>query len=263
MSMSPQNQNSSQFLDYRDSLIAKRLDEINRVILVGSGKGGVGKSLVSSTMGLLMSRSSFRTGLLDLDLHGPSSCHILKLNGKPAEEMEGLVPPSVLGLEVMSVDLFAQGRPLPLTGMAKQEVIREVLALTAFKRLDYLIVDLPPGTGDELLTIAKHTKTKAAAIIVTTPSKLSLASAKRVSQILRQLNIPIMGFIINMVIGMEDCKEAAREAGAPLLGTIKFDPEIAYRLEDLGPENILRTRFAANLKQILHESGFLVEKVFK
>jgi ATP-binding protein involved in chromosome partitioning len=259
LSMLSSNRNSSRVLDYRDNLIVKRLEGINHVILVGGGKGGVGKSLVAATMGLLLSRSSFKTGLLDLDLHGPSLCQILKISGQPTEEAEGLIPPSVLGLRVMSIDPFAKGRPLPLSGIAKEEIIKEILAITAFGPLDYLIIDLPPGTGDELLTISRHIRGKASAIIITTPSQLSIATAKRLIQILDNLKIRVIGFIENMVIEVEDGKQSPATIEATFLGQIHFDPEVAYRLEDLEPENILKTRFAAQLKQILLGSGFSVQ----
>ncbi|MCS7145913.1 MAG: P-loop NTPase [Nitrososphaerota archaeon] len=244
-------------LDYRELLIEARLRDVSRTVLVTGGKGGVGKSLIAATAALLLSRSNNRTGLLDLDLHGPSSCLILGVEDSPVEAEDGLIPPIVGGVKVMSVDLLSRGRPLPLTGRAKEEVVKEVLALTFYGRLDYLLVDLPPGTGDELLTVSRYVRRRGEAIVVTTPTTLSLQVAKRVIQILESMTLKIVGVLENMHAGGgSPSKELAREAGIEFLGAIPYDPSLDGRVGRLRPDELLSTRFAESLREILRQASY-------
>lgn len=247
-------------LDYREPLIEENLKKISQVILVTGGKGGVGKSLIASTAALLLSRSSNRTGLLDLDLHGPSSCLLLGVKDDPVETGEGLVPPTVEDVRVMSIDLFSKGRPLPLTGRAKEEIVKEMLALTAFGELDYLLVDLPPGTGDELLTLAKYVKNSGGALVVTTPTQLAVNVAGRLIDILNSVSLKIIGLVENMSTGspQSPSKELARSKGVAFLGEIPFDPLLNSRGGSLEKGEILSTRFAEALKQVLRNAGLRV-----
>lgn len=245
--------------DYREALIEARIREISDIILVTGGKGGVGKSMIAATTALMLSRASNRTGLLDLDLHGPSSCLIFGVEDSPVEAEEGLVPPMVAGVKVMSVDLLSRGRPLPLTGQAKEEVVKEVLALTAFGRLDYLVLDLPPGSGDELLTVAKYTRQKSGALIITTPATLSIQVAKRVIQILKSMSIKIIGVIENMrVHGESPSMGLASEEGVSFLGAVPYDAVLAERGGVMRPDELLSTRFAWSLRQVLRRAGLSV-----
>ncbi|MEM4274100.1 MAG: P-loop NTPase [Candidatus Caldarchaeum sp.] len=246
-------------MDYRDALIMKRLSTVSHVLLVTGGKGGVGKSTIASTAALILSQSSNRTGLLDLDLHGPSACLLLGVDESPVEAEEGLIPPSIGGLKVMSVDLFAKGRPLPLTGRAREEVVKELLAFTSFGPLDYLVVDMPPGTGDELLTVSRLTMRVGSAIVVTTPSSLAISVARRVIEILDSMNYRIAGVLENMSMGEGDSlsRSLAAEKGVKFLGAIPFDAEIMTAGE-MGPEKLLSTIFARSLRTTLREAGLKV-----
>ncbi len=259
MSYAPRN--SGDHLDYRDPLIEENLEKISQVILVTGGKGGVGKSLIASTAALLLSRSSNRTGLLDLDLHGPSSCLLLGVDDSPVESEEGLVPPVVDGLKVMSVDLFSRGRPLPLTGRAKEEIVKEMLALTTFGRLDYLLVDLPPGTGDELLTVSKYVKGRGCALVVTTPTHLAVNVAGRLIDILSSISLKIIGIVENMSTGdpLSPSRELARVKGVAFLGEIPLDPLLNSRGARLGRGELLSTRFAEAVKHVIRNAGLRVE----
>ncbi|GBC71692.1 Iron-sulfur cluster carrier protein [Candidatus Calditenuaceae archaeon HR02] len=258
MSCSPRDSEGQ--LDYRDPLIEENLKKISQVILITGGKGGVGKSLIASTAALLLSRSSNRTGLLDLDLHGPSSCLLLGVEGRPVESGEGLVPPVVEGVKVMSIDLFSRGRPLPLTGRAKEEIVKEMLALTSYGRLDYLLVDLPPGTGDELLTAAKYVKSNGRALVVTTPTHLAVNVAGRLIDILNSVSLKIIGLVENMSISdlQSPSRELARAKGVAFLGGIPLDPLLNSRGGSLERCELLSTRFAEALKQVLRNAGLRV-----
>jgi ATP-binding protein involved in chromosome partitioning len=259
--MSYASRDSGGRLDYRDSLIEENIGKISQIILVTGGKGGVGKSLIAATAALMLSRASNRTGLLDLDLHGPSSCLLLGVEDNPVESGEGLVPPVVEGLKVMSIDLFSKGRPLPLTGQAKEEIVKEMLALTAFGRLDYLLVDMPPGTGDELLTISKYVKRSGGAIVITTPTHLAVNVAGRLIDILRSASLKIIGLVENMSTSDPESptKELARAKGVAFLGEIPFDPLLSSRSGRLGRDELLSTRFADALKHVLRNAGLSVD----
>ncbi|MEM0482222.1 MAG: P-loop NTPase [Nitrososphaerota archaeon] len=252
---------SGEPLDYREPLIEENLKKISQVILVTGGKGGVGKSLIASTAAHLLSRSSNRTGVLDLDLHGPSSCLLLGVKDSPVESGEGLVPPAVEGLRVMSIDLFSMGRPLPLTGRAKEEIVKEMLALTAFGPLDYLLVDLPPGTGDELLTVSKYVRRGGGALVVTTPTHLAVNVARRLIDILSSMSLKIIGLVENMSTSDSESlsMELAREKGVKFLGRIPFDPLLDSRVVGLGRDGLLSTRFAEAVKHVLRNAGLRIE----
>lgn len=244
-------------IDYRDELLERRLREISYVLLVGGGKGGVGKSLVAAVTSLLLARSGHKTGLLDLDLHGPSSIAILGVSDAPAETSEGVVPPRVEGVRVMSIDLLARGRPLPLSGSAKEEVVKEVLAVTAFGPLDYLVVDLPPGTGDELLSAAKYLRGRRGALVVTTASPLSLSASRRSIEILRGLGIEVLGLIENMAAaeGGSVVEKVAGDFGARFLGRIPYDGELEKLVGKSGAGRLLETCFSAALRRALLVAG--------
>jgi len=260
--------NSSKSIDYREALIPKRLSKIKRILMVASGKGGVGKSMVSATIALVLSDMGYRVGLLDLDFHGPSSSVIFGVNSPPREEKGGLVPPESAGVKVMSIDLFVAGRPVPIGGAEKREVIKEILALTDWGELDYLVVDMPPETGDVLLTSLNNLEGDRHVILVTIPSILSHKVVSRLIKILKEINIPILGLIENMA-GMEvegkrimpfrmRTSELAKKHGVPFLGSLPIDPDAAYYADSGEPEKLRKTIFTESLREILSKSGILI-----
>lgn len=242
-------------MDPRLSVIGERLEEVARIIVVCSGKGGVGKSLIASLTSLLSSRSGLRVGLLDLDFHGPS-CHII-LGARKASPLEdrGLVPPTVAGVRLMSLAFFAGDKPIPLRGADVTNALLELLAITRWGRLDLLIVDSPPGMGEEILDVARILR-RAEALLVTTPSPLSLSTVSRLVQLLKSLRTPIVGVLENM--RREEEGEVAREArrwGVRYLGWLPYDPEIEAAIGD--PARLLSTQLARRLGEALREAGIL------
>ncbi|MCS7110109.1 MAG: P-loop NTPase [Candidatus Caldarchaeum sp.] len=238
-------------LDYREEIIRRRLTLVDKALVVTGGKGGVGKSLVASVAAVLLSKSH-ETGLLDLDLHGPSCSYILGVEETPIEGPDGLIPPKVDGLKVMSLDLLVKGLPVPLSGGAKEEVVKEVLALTDFGKLDYLVVDLPPGSGDELLAVCRYLRGKGSALVVTTPTSLSIRFAFRVIKLLQSVSFPVLGVVENMSSGTvsELCEAACRELGVKTLGSLPFDPVFATPGRS-SLEEILGSDLASKLESIL------------
>jgi len=182
-------------MDARLSVIDKRLQGIKRVIAVASGKGGVGKSLIASSLALNLSKKGYKVGLLDLDLYGPSSHIILGVNdfGFPEEE-KGILPHDISGIKFMSIVYFSQDKPAPLRGIDITNVIIELLAITIWGGLDYLIIDMPPGIGDETLDVI-HLVKKSEFIVVSTPSKVALGAVDKLLNILKELKLPILGIV--------------------------------------------------------------------
>ena len=185
-------------MDVRTSVIDKRLGKIKRIISVASGKGGVGKSLVAASLALVLSKKGYKVGLLDLDLYGPSSHIILGVdNFSFPEEEKGILPHKIDDISFMSIFYFTQDKPAPLRGMDITNVIIELLAITQWGELDYLIIDMPPGIGDETLDVIRLVK-KSEFLVVTTPSKVAMGAVSKLLLILKELNLPAIGVVENM-----------------------------------------------------------------
>ena len=146
-------------MEPRTSVIEKRLKNIKRIIAVASGKGGVGKSLVASSLALHLAHKGHRVGLLDLDLYGPSSHIILGVANVSPTEKQGIIPPTVHGISFMSIVYFTEEKPSPFRGVDISNIILELLAITQWGTLDFLIIDMPPGIGDETLDVIRYMKT--------------------------------------------------------------------------------------------------------
>jgi Mrp family chromosome partitioning ATPase len=226
----------------------KELNEIGHVIAVMSGKGGVGKSLVASLTAVALQRQSYEVGILDADITGPSIPKMFGLSSRPAGSDTGLLPvPSRSGIEVMSINLLLPGEYEaviwrgPLIGKAITQFWEEVL----WGKLDYLFVDLPPGTADAPLTVMQNLPISGI-IIVFTPQDLTTMVVRKAVKMAKQMSKPILGVVENMsyfylpeidkkieLFGKSRGEEMAKAAGAPLLGQLPIDPDLA-RLCDEG-----------------------------
>jgi Mrp family chromosome partitioning ATPase len=220
----------------------KELNDINRVIAIMSGKGGVGKSLVASLAAVALRRQGYEVGILDADITGPSIPKMFGLSGRPAIGDNGILPvPSRSGVEVMSINLLLASEDDaviwrgPLIGHTITQFWEDVL----WGRLDYLIVDLPPGTADAPLTTLQSLPVSGV-IIVFTPQDLTTMVVRKAVKMSRQMNKPILGVVENMsylyvseldkkieLFGKSQGAEMAQAAGAPLLGQLPIDPELA------------------------------------
>jgi len=232
----------NEVIDPRLIMVKKHLSSIKNILAVSSGKGGVGKSVIATTMSLLLARKGKDVGLLDLDFYGPSCLKILGSDIVFPEEEKGIIPPIIEGLKVMSIEYFTRDNPLPIRGDEITNAIIELLAITVWGDLDYLIIDLPPGMGDELLEIIKLIP-KSNHIVVTTPSILSVSVVRRLITLLKNANENILGGIVNMVRG-----ESEVDIGINFLGKIIYDEDLD---NSLGNTNeLLKTRFAKDLQII-------------
>ncbi|MDY6892350.1 MAG: Mrp/NBP35 family ATP-binding protein [Chloroflexota bacterium] len=220
----------------------KELNEIGKVIAVMSGKGGVGKSLVTGLLGLSLVRRGYDVGILDADITGPSIPRMFGIDGRPMGSDTGIMPAlSRLGIEIMSINLLLEHEDDaviwrgPLIGRAITQFWEEVL----WGKLDYLLVDLPPGTADAPLTVMQ-TIPLSGLVIVSTPQDLAVMVVKKAVQMARTMNVPIKGIVENMsyfrlpdsgkrieLFGSSKGSEMAMAAGAPLLAQLPIDPEIA------------------------------------
>lgn len=223
--------------------LKRRMKRIKHKLLVLSGKGGVGKSTVAVNMAVALSLAGKRVGLLDIDIHGPSIPKLLRLEDQPVGGTEkSLVPVGYSpNLKVMSLGFMLRGRDDAVIwrGPLKHGVIKQFLMNVEWGTLDYLVVDSPPGTGDEPLSIAQFMANEARAVIVTTPQEIALADVRKCIRFCRQVSLPILGVIENMsgfacpkcgtvseIFKSGGGEDMARTMGVPFLGKIPMDPEV-------------------------------------
>lgn len=229
--------------DPRPAVIARRLAGVGRVVAVTGWKGGIGKSVVSSTLALLMARRGLKVGLFDLDLTGSSSHVILGAGDLFPKEEKGILPPVVAGVRLMSAAFFAKDNAVPLRGAETSGAILELLAVTRWEELDFLVLDMPPGIGDTGLDVLRWIG-RAELLVVTTPSVLAAEAASKAVRLFDRLGSKILGVIENLYRG-----EKAPPVGAPFLGAVEFDPGLEAALGD--PEGLLKTAFARDLDRIV------------
>ena len=236
-------------MDPRSNIIDKRLAGIKRIIAVSGGKGGIGKSLTASVLSLTLSRLGYRVGLLDLDLSAPSTHVILGIEGLYPKEEKGIVPPEVHHVKFMSIVYFTGDNPAPLRGIDISNAMLELLAVTRWGSLDFLIVDTPPGIGDATMDIIRWMK-RAEFLVMTTPSKVALETVKKVIKMLTELNVPITGVIENMKMGKSSLvKEELKGFDVHILGEMGFDDKIEDSIGDVN--KLLESDFAASIKEIV------------
>ncbi|MBN1902548.1 P-loop NTPase [Candidatus Sumerlaeota bacterium] len=244
MKESSQNPHSDESRQLEEMELQKRLQVIKRKILVLSGKGGVGKSTVAANLAVSLALAGKKSGLLDIDLHGPSITRILGLEGsRLANDEEGLIAPLpyMENLTVVSIGLLLEKAEDAVIwrGPLKYNVIKQFLKDVSWGELDYLVVDSPPGTGDEPLSVAQMMGKDTWAIIVTTPQEVAIADVRRSVTFCKTLNLRIAGVIENMsgmvcphcgkdieLFKVGGGERLAKEMGIPYLGHIPLDPGI-------------------------------------
>jgi len=228
---------------YDESKVTNNLQKIKHKILVLSGKGGVGKSTVSVNLAVALSQDEHDVGILDIDIHGPSIPKMLGIEDKTPDSTEdGFVP--VLyspKLKVMSMGFLLQDRDSPVIwrGPLKMSAIKQLIGDFNWGNLDYLIVDIPPGTGDEPLSIAQLIPNCDGAIIVTTPQDVALVSVRKSINFVKQMGLPIIGIIENMSgFTCPHCSEsidifktggglkASKDFNIPFLGKVPLDTQV-------------------------------------
>ena len=209
------------------------LPEVRHIVAVSSGKGGVGKTTVSVNLSVALARRAAAVGLLDADVYGPNVPMMMGAKGQPASEDGKIVPLEVHGVKLMSLGLIAGGdTPIIWRGPIVGKVIQQFMTDVAWGALDYLVVDLPPGTGDAQLTLAQAVPLSGA-VIVTTPQDVALEDVRRSIGMFRRVDVPVLGVVENMsgficpccgdraaIFGDGGGEKIAETFGIPLLGRI-------------------------------------------
>lgn len=209
---------------------------VKHVIAVASGKGGVGKSTVSANLAVSLAKEGYKVGLCDCDLYGPSVAHMFGSKERPlATEENEIIPIEAHGVKLMSMGfLLEDNSPVIVRGPLATQYTQQFLKNVLWEDLDYLILDLPPGTGDIQLTIVQ-TITLTGAVIVTTPQEVALIDARKAVAMFSKVNVPLLGLIENMawfecdhgtrypIFGKEGGKREAKQLKIPLLGQVPIN----------------------------------------
>ncbi len=252
-----------------------RIPGVARIVAVASGKGGVGKSTVSSNLALALAAEGARVGLLDADVYGPSQPRMLGVGGKPhSDDGTTIQPLRSYGLTIMSMGfLLDEDQSVVWRGPMLQSALTQMLHQVAWGDLDFLIVDLPPGTGDVQLTLSQKAALTGA-VVVSTPQDVALLDVRKALDMFRKVETPVIGMIENMsgfvcpscgaetdIFGHGGAKREAERLGLPFLGEIPLDlgvrvtsdagaPIVASR-----PESVPAQRFRAIARRVMELTG--------
>jgi ATP-binding protein involved in chromosome partitioning len=225
------------------------LPNVKNIIVVASGKGGVGKSTVSANLALALQAEGAKVGVLDADIYGPSQPRMLGVSGKP-ESPDGktIIPMQAHGLSVMSIGfLVEEDTPMIWRGPMVTQAMMQLLTDTRWEQLDYLIVDLPPGTGDIQLTLSQKVPV-AGAVIVTTPQDIALLDARKALKMFEKVEVPVLGIVENMathicsncgheehIFGEGGGARMAEQYEVPYLGSLPLDIRIREQADGGNP----------------------------
>lgn len=249
----------------------KELNQIERIIAVMSGKGGVGKSLVASLLATSLAREGRDVGILDADITGPSIPKMFGLNARPSGSETGILPIlSRSGIEVMSMNLLlpSEDEAVIWRGPLMSKAITQFWEEVLWGKLDYLVIDLPPGTGDAPLTVMQIVALSGV-VAVFTPQDLTEMIVMKAVKMAQKMNVRVLGVVENMsylllpetgekleIFGRSKGKDMATASGAPLLGILPIDPELA-RLCDAGEierySSDAVSEISANLAAVLND----------
>ena len=231
-----------------NSSVHKQLKPAKNIIAIASGKGGVGKSTTAINVALSLSKLNYNVGILDADIYGPSLPKLTGINIKPKNDGKKVIPHSVFGLQVMSIGyLVPEDAPTIWRGPMVMNAIEQLLRDVNWYNLDFLIIDMPPGTGDAQLTLSQKVKL-AGAIIVSTPQDLSLIDARKGLNMFKKVNVPMLGIIENMsyfkchiwnnkheIFGNGGVQKEAKKLGVTFLNAIPLDISLRTTSDEGNP----------------------------
>jgi ATP-binding protein involved in chromosome partitioning len=239
------------------------LPGVEAIVAVGSGKGGVGKTTLAVNLAIALTKMGHKVGLLDADVYGPNVPLMLGTNGQPKVLPDQRIEPlEIHGLKVISVGFLNPGdKPLIWRGPMLHSIIRQFLGSVEWGLLDYLIVDLPPGTGDVSLSLIQ-TVPLTGAIVVSTPSDVSLQDGRKAIEMFRQMKVDVVGMVENMsyfvcphcqheidIFSRGGAEKTAREFGVAFLGNIQLDPDIR-KAGDTGKPAVLEGENSPHAKAL-------------
>jgi ATP-binding protein involved in chromosome partitioning len=250
------------------------LPGVDAIIAVGSGKGGVGKTTLSVNLAVALARLGHKVGLLDADVYGPNVPLMLGVNEQPRMVGENRIEPlQAFGLKTISVGFLNPGdKPIIWRGPMLHQIVRQFLGLVEWGQLDYMIVDLPPGTGDIALSLVQ-TVPLTGAVVVSTPSDVSLQDARKAVEMFRQMKVDIAGVVENMsyfvcphcqhevdIFSRGGAEKMAEKFGVPFLGSIALDPEVR-KAGDGGRPVVLDGESAPHAKSIYDFAKKVVSRI--
>jgi ATP-binding protein involved in chromosome partitioning len=238
---------------------------VKNLVAIASGKGGVGKTTVAVNLSLALAKLGFKVGLLDADVYGPNVPIMLGTTQEPqATADRRIIPVQSQGVKMISMGLLSPGdKPMIWRGPMLHSIITQFLRSVEWGELDYLLIDLPPGTGDVQLTLIQ-TVAVTGAVIVTTPSTVALADVRKAIEMFRQVNVEVLGVVENMstfscphcnkaidIFGHGEGSKTALAYGVPVLGEIEIDPRIRVG-GDTGKPVAAQGEDAAGAKSLYH-----------
>ena len=251
---------------------------VSKIIAIGSGKGGVGKTTVSVNLAIALAKLGHRVGLVDADIYGPN-VPLMMGSSRPPSVTEGnmIVPNLTHGIKTISVGYISPGdKPLMMRGPMLHQIVRQFLQQVQWGELDYLIIDLPPGTGDVVLSLVQ-TVPLTGAVVVSTPSDVSLEDARKALEMFSQVNVKVLGIVENMshftcphcsnqidIFSKGGAERTAAQFNVPFLGSIELIPSIreggdtGMPVALAGPKSAQASEFyaiAEKLKQLAEEAA--------
>ena len=235
-------------IDPRLVIVDERMKNVKRIIAVSSGKGGVGKSIIASTLALELAKKNYKVGLFDLDFTSPSAHIILGTEGLQPKEEKGIIPPRTHGIRFMSITYYSGDLATPLRGADVSNALIELLAITRWGKLDYLILDMPPGIGDATLDLIRLIK-NIRFLIVTTSSQLAFETVKKLVSLLTKQKVAVLGVVENMKMDKStNIQHSVEKLGLEFITEIPYDPAIE---EALGKtDKLMRTSLARKIDVI-------------
>ena len=250
------------------------LPGVGAIIAVGSGKGGVGKTTLAVNLAIVLSKLGYKVGLLDADVYGPNVPLMLGISAQPKVLGDNRIEPlEAHGLKVISVGFLNPGdKPLIWRGPMLHSIIKQFLGSVVWGELDYLVVDLPPGTGDVALSLIQ-TVPLTGAIVVSTPSNVSLQDARKAIEMFRQMKVDLVGMVENMsyfvcphcnhqtdIFSRGGAEKTAQQFGVSYLGEVQLDPDIR-KASDSGRPTVLAGEGTTSGKSLFDFARKVVARV--
>lgn len=246
------------------------LPGVTNIVAIGSGKGGVGKTTIAVNVAIALVKLGFRVGLIDADIYGPNVPLMFGTTQQPRVLPSNQIEPNLAhGVKVISVGFLSPGdKPMVMRGPMLHQIIRQFLQQVEWRELDFLLVDLPPGTGDVVISLVQ-TVPLTGAVVVSTPSDVALQDARKALEMFHQVNVPVLGMVENMshftcphchqeidIFSKGGAERTAKQFNVPFLGSIELDAEIrkggdtGLPVALAGPDSAKAAQFYAVARQV-------------